>query len=440
MNGGQSKTVPRGRSTRGAIVSLKHIVAVLLVGACAQLAYANGVIRDPLGARVAGRGGANVAYADSGMILHDNPAGMVHLPAQHFTEFGVDLLFTEILYTDPTSPRETNDSDPIPLGNVSIVRRTGDDNFAYGIGLFSPGGFSTDYFMTGPIPFGPQKYKSFSSLTRILPGVAYSIDDKLSIGATLGVAVSHTELEGPYFLQTGALAGTPLLMDLQATGAALSWSVGVQYQASDRTAVGLSYQSENRFHLDGNTRTNIPGLGQSRFDTTVDMTWPRTATLGVRHSVTPYHVLGIDVAWFNWSTAFDHVGLHMTNPNNPVFGAAVGSQLTEQFPLTWHDSLSVRLGMERYFSSNTVARWGYSYMENPIPNETLTPYVPSTLQHSVGFGLGWKMRGYETDLAYQFFFSDTRRVGTSSLIGGDFDNSSVRTQVHMLYLGWTKHF
>ena len=103
MNGGQSKTVPRGRSTRGAIVSLKHIVTVLLVGACAQLAYANGVIRDPLGARVAGRGGANVAYADSGMILHDNPAGMVHLPAQHFTEFGVDLLFTEILYTDPTS-------------------------------------------------------------------------------------------------------------------------------------------------------------------------------------------------------------------------------------------------------------------------------------------------------------------------------------------------
>ncbi len=56
-------------------------ICTLLV--CAHyggVALADGTIRDGLGARVAGRGGTNIAFADAGTILHDNPAGMVNLP------------------------------------------------------------------------------------------------------------------------------------------------------------------------------------------------------------------------------------------------------------------------------------------------------------------------------------------------------------------------
>lgn len=417
------------------------ICGLILVGVFIQVAGANGVLRDPLGARVGGRGGANVAFADSGMILHDNPAGMVNLPSQQFMELGVDVIFTDILYSDPDNARVKHDSDPIPLGNLSIVRQSDDGQLAFGLGLFSPGGFSSDYMMNGPFPYvGPQKYKSFSSLTRILPGAAYAVNDWFSIGGTLGVAVSHTELEGPHFLQYGPTAGIPTRIDTQATGAALSWSLGAQFDLSERTTIGVAYQSQNQFHLDGNTRVEIPLLGASRFDTTLDMTWPRTATLGIKHRASPCHLLGVDIGWYNWSDSFDQVGLHLSNPENPAFALAVGNQVTEQLPLIWRDSLSVRLGMEREFGCQRVFRIGYSYMENPVPAETLTPYIPTILQHSVGAGYGWSTHGYEIDLAYQFFFSPTIDVEQSEIIGGDFDNSTVRTQVHVAYLGLIKRF
>jgi long-subunit fatty acid transport protein len=311
-----------------------------------------------------------------------------------------------------------------------------------GIGAFSPGGFATDYDLNGPFPLlGRQKYKSFGSLLRNLPGVAHRLSDRLSVGGTLGVAVSHTELEGPYFLQSGPLTGTPTLMDMQATGAALTWSLGLQYVLTECTTLGITYQSENRFRHDGHTRTFVPTVGESSFDTTLDLTWPRTLTLGVRHALSPCHIAAVDVLWYDWSSAFDHAGLHLTNPTNPIFAAMLGpAGLTEQFPLLWRDTISVRVGAERYLCRHHVLRAGYTFNSNPIPNATLTPYIPSFAQHVLGAGYGWYRCGWETDIAYQYFFAPAETVETSGLVGGDFNQSRVEPRAHMLYLGFTKRY
>ena len=56
---------------------------ILLCGMCLTLAVvrpapADGVIRDGLGAFSSGRGGTNIAFADNGEVLYDNPAGIVN--------------------------------------------------------------------------------------------------------------------------------------------------------------------------------------------------------------------------------------------------------------------------------------------------------------------------------------------------------------------------
>jgi long-subunit fatty acid transport protein len=420
---------------------VKYVLAILLLGClCCQVA-ADGVIRDSLGARVAGRGGTNVGFADSGMILHDNPAGMVNVASAQLVEFGFDVMITDVEYSDPDD-FDTSDHDPIPLGNLAAIRKSEDEQWAIGIGAFTPGGFATDYDLNGPFPLlGKQKYKSFGSLIRILPGVAHCVNDQLSIGGTLGVAVSHTELEGPHFLQSGPLIGTPTLMDMQATGAALTWSFGMQYLLTQCTTVGLAYQSETRFNLDGHTTTSVPMLGQSAFDTTLDMTWPRTLTFGLRQELTPSVIGSVDVIWYNWSEAFDYAGLHLKNPTNPILAGMLGpAGLTEQFPLLWNDSVSVRVGMEKYLCPHRVVRAGYTYNRNPVPAATLTPYIPTIVEHVVGVGLGWYRHSWETDIAYQFFFTPTERVGTSDLIGGDFNQSELRPYAHIIYLGFTKRY
>ena len=59
----------------------RRIAQALVVALCSLLAReaaADGLIRDGVGAIPIGRGGTNIAFADNGAVLLDNPAGMVN--------------------------------------------------------------------------------------------------------------------------------------------------------------------------------------------------------------------------------------------------------------------------------------------------------------------------------------------------------------------------
>ncbi|MHC4398469.1 MAG: OmpP1/FadL family transporter [Planctomycetota bacterium] len=416
-----------------------HLAALVLVWGCfaplAGQARADGVIRDGLGAISAGRGGTNIAHADNGEILLDNPAAMVNIEKRRLNEVSADLLFCAPHYSDPENPRATS-LKLFPLAQVSFLRKSGDGRWAFGLGVFPPAGFGAEYQMAGPplLP-GIHEYRSLGAMGKIIPGVAYRLTDRLSIGATLGVGVSHVELEGPYFLQTGVMSGFPTLLDLQATGASVAWSVGLQHKLSDRTAFGLTYIGQTRFHLDGKAAVNVGGL-PSRFDADVDLTWPRSLGLGVKHSFCDHRRISADVIWFDWSSAFDEIGLALTNGSNRLLPTAVN----DQFPLRWRDSISVRLGYEHFLTPCCVVRAGYAAHRNPIPSDTLSPYIPTILEHAVSVGLGKRWDGYRVDLAYQFSFGSDRSVTQSGIVGDDFSNSRAGAQAHWISVSLLHQF
>jgi long-chain fatty acid transport protein len=416
-------------------------IALVLCAVVSGQTFADGVVRDGLGAVSSGRGGTNLAYGDNGSVLMDNAAGMLRAPCCGLFDAGMDVLFTDLGYSDPGNSTGASDN-PFPMGQVAYWRKSEDDQWAFGLGVFAPAGFSSVYDLQGPAPFlGPRHYKSIGALARILPGVAYQVTDRLSIGGTCGVAVSHIELEGPYFLQSaGPLRGTPTMLDLQQSGAAFSWSFGMQYQLTDTTLIGLNYQDENRFRMDGNARVEVLGLGETYFDTRMQIVWPRTLGLGARHELSPTSIFGIDLIWFDWSHAFDAIDIRFQNPTSPVFGAVVGNLYDERFPLDWRDTLSLRAGHEFLLENDRVFRLGYVYHSNPIPDATLTPFIQTTLEHGVSTGYGWLWNAYQVNLAYQYNFGRTRHVGTSDLAGGDFSSSRVQTDAHWLYCSFVRQF
>ena len=249
------------------------------------------------------------------------------------------------------------------------------------------------------------------------------------------------ELEGPYFLQSpGPFQGTPNQFDFQGTGAAISWATGLQYLLTPTTTLGINYQAQTSFQLDGSTSVAIPGLGISRFDSTLDVEWPRTLGIGIKQQLSYVSRVGLDLVWFDWSSAFDAFDLTLTNPANPVFAAVIGDRLEERFPLDWRDSLSVRTGFERDLPGGRVIRAGYVYHRNPIPAATLTPFIQSTLEHAFSVGYGWQAFRSQIDLAYQYSFSSDQTVSTSNFIGGDFDNSTLGTQAHWLSFSTIRRF
>src|SRR3972149_647566 len=403
---------------RGAVMNrlMKAFYGMFLVLSLNTYVMAEGVLRDSVGARSMGRGGTDIAFADNGVILLDNPAGMVNIEGQGMADIGFDFLFTDLRCWDPDNTGVNGWDNPLPLPYLSLIRKSADERWAFGLGVFASSGMAADFDMAGPAPFlGTQHYKTLGGLGKILPGLSYALTDRLSIGGTFGLALSHIEMEGPYFLQSsGPFQGTPLKLSMYNTGVSPTWSAGLQYRFSDKTTIGLSYQSETFVNLEGNSRFEVPLLGTSDYDSHMRMIWPQTAGIGIRHEICPCRIISADVIWTGWWNAFNKFDLYFDNPSNPVFEAVIGPGLAEQFPLGWRDSISLRLGYEKHLDDYGIIRLGYVYHRNPIPNETLTPYIPTTLVHAFSAGYGWMMKkSWEIDFAYQFAFGPDINVAQS---------------------------
>jgi hypothetical protein len=76
-------------------------------------------------------------------------------------------------------------------------------------------------------------------------------------------------------------------------------------------------------------------------------------------------------------------------------------------------------------------RFGYVYHSSPSPDSTLNPYIDGILKHAFSLGYTRKFQRANFNVAYQYHFSDTRHVGTSSYVGGQFDNSTMKAEAHI---------
>ena len=317
------------------------LVCLLVVVTLNGRVAGDGVILNGISPRSLTRGGANLAHFDNGGILHDNPAAMGNISSRGLVDVGVVSLLTDFRYSDPN--RSASDTSFTPLPQVAFIRQSSDGLWAYGLGFFTPAGFAGTFDMPGPFPMQEeQRYKSFGALMKVLPGLSCQLTDRLSLGGTFGVGISHAELEGPYFLQgPSPLAGTPTLLDTQGTGATPVWSLGLQYELTPATTLGLTYISDSTFTLRGNTRVEVPFLGSTRYDSELHVTWPQSVGLGARHAFCPHRVVSADLIWYGWQSAFDDFGIRLRDSTNPYF-----PDLVERFPLGWRDTLSLRLGYE----------------------------------------------------------------------------------------------
>jgi long-chain fatty acid transport protein len=407
------------------------IIAASLAAALwsAPGAKADGVILNGVSARTIGRAGTNIAFSDNGSMIHDNPSAMSFMEGTSLFEFGGTLMLTDFTYSDPDNATTSAQHIVYGLPELAVVRRNPHSPWSYGIGAFAPAGFGETYNLEGPAPLtGTQQYHSFGALSKLLPSVAYQVNDCFSVGATFGAAVTVARLQGPYFLQyPGPLQGTPMLVDIDVDGITPVYSLGATYRATEATTFGVTYQSDSHFEAEGTNWVTIPGLGQSIYDTEVEITWPSSLGVGMRHELCECRTISADVIWFGWSKAFDDFGIRMTNPTTIGF-----PEVYEEFPLDWKDTVSVRLGYERHFASDQTIRFGYVYHSDPIPASTITPFIQAPLEHAFSVGYGRKVGCWNVDLSYMFTYGGDVSVDTSDFVGGDFDDSEHHANTHAI--------
>ena len=404
-------------------------------------ALADGVILDGVSPRAFGRGGTNQGYADNGAMLLDNPAAMTNVAGDGLFDFGGDGVISNFRYQDPNRASLSGGFSPLP--QIGFIRKSADGNWAVGVGMYTPAGFSSHYYMQAPAyPFpGTQKYQSYGALVKILPGLSVRVTERLSIGGTFGVGVGYASLQGPYFLQNaGVLTGLPTLMDVHGGGATPVWSVGMQYLLTDDTTLGATYQSASVFNLHGTAAVTTAPLGATTYESaTAHIKWPQSVAAGVRHKLCSHRTVAADVVWYDWAGAFDQVGLTLQNPSSPLY-QFVAPTIREQLPLNWRSSVSMKLGFEQILPSGGTFRIGYVYHPNPVPTGFLTPFLPATFTNTFTLGYGMALRSWLLDIAWARGFSAGHTVGTSSLIGGDFNNAFIRPQVDVISVSLIRPF
>ena len=118
---------------------------------------------------------------------------------------------------------------------LGFIKKSDDGRWAYGIGAFPAGfGAPTASCRVTIRHWDPISIARSAASPRFSSGLSYSVTDRLSVGITVGLAISDVELHGPFYLSAGPVA-IPAVINMQGFGIAPTGSVGMQYQVDEDT-------------------------------------------------------------------------------------------------------------------------------------------------------------------------------------------------------------
>jgi long-chain fatty acid transport protein len=236
-----------------------------------------------------------------------------------------------------------------------------------------------------------------------------------SIG--IGVSAMYAELRLKNAIDYGLLVlGSPGTLATDGTAQldvddwGYGFNVGVLFEPSDSTKIGVAYRSEVDVDLSGDVSITavgpIPASSQSARAST-DL--PSSATLSLTHDLDDQWTVMGDVTWTSWS-----------NQDALVANLANGS--ANIIPLQWDDTFRVAVGTSYNYSDRLTLRTGVAHDETPVPSDSFRiASLPDEDRIWLAFGAGYKYSDKLTfDVGYAHLFIDD--TGIDSV---DADNTGI---------------
>ncbi len=361
-------------------------------------------------------GSGHVAIADTSAI-NTNPAALSLIDGTRF-DFTAGVLQAFLNHSDVFgNTNVAGQANAFALGNLGFATRLPSvPGLTIGAGIFTQGGFGTDFrnLMTA---FGTRDDESsFLRYFKFAMALSYEVSDKLSFGIAPSIGYSDVSLR--LFPGTSVLpsAGLPTgfagfnirdrcarngglggLGDECPSDVVFGVKVGAMYRALPWLTVGATYTSPVSFnYTNGQSTLNFSafGLGNVTYDAQVaGIKWPQQVDVSMAAKPTEQFTMALTTSWINWAT-IHNIDITATNPSNPL----APSQVTLSIPFNWKDQVVVALGFSYALmqepswkdSNRLVVRAGYNYNNNPVPNQTLSPIAPLILEHHFAGGFGFR--------------------------------------------------
>ena len=385
--------------------------------------------------------------ASDGSTVYFNPAGMSFLKNRTAVTFGANIIDPNAKFKDEGSTiatalggaslninnEEGGDAGPIAIVPNFYYTRAINDKWTAGVGINAPFGLVSDY----DDGWVGRYYTLRSELktVNINPSLAYRANDTLSFGFGINVQYIDASLSNAIdygsicFAQLGAStcvgAGlTPQQSDGEVEVAGDDWSfgynLGLLWQASPATRVGLAYRSRIKHTLEGDADFDTPnnatanalatGAGLTDGGVKADTTLPDSFSVGLQHQVNSKLAVNADITWTNWSE-LQELRFEFDN-------AAASDGVTT---LDWEDSNRYSLGVTYQQNEHWTWRAGIAFDESATPNsELISPRVPDEDRTWLTIGFTYKpSNNMSVDFGYAHLFIEDADVNKVAATGSE---------------------
>ena len=424
--------------------------------------------------------GVGTAYAGRAAVVEDattvfyNPAGMSKLTRAEIS-VGAAYINADVKYTGGTRTNPAGVSSEYETGVFDnggglipekiiphlYFAKPINDKLALGFGIFVPFGAETEY--------GPNALSGgFAGKTRLTtidfqPAFSYKINDVLAIGGGIDIMYAEGELTKqldlipyvPAFLGANhPLSGNTSLNDekykgyentfeVEGNDVAFGWNLGLMWDISPATTLGLTYRSEVNFKLKGDanfvkntavmafdsgvyqdggiagsfTDGIVPvdlataGLGATGYvpsqKAKVPLTAPQSATLSLAHHFTDKLQVQGGVTWTDWSS-FEYFDVIGREPGVISELTGLGDNYIGHIVEKWSDSYAYAIGATYTINQQWLVRAGFAYDEAPINKQYRTARVPDNDRKWLTAGARFSPSNnlsFDLGLAYAFISS-----------------------------------
>jgi long-chain fatty acid transport protein len=317
------------------------------------------------------------------------------------------------------------------------------DRFSVGLGINAPFGLKLVYD-DGWIGRFQALHSEIKTLN-VNPSLAMRVNDRLSIGAGFSYQRLQAELTNAVNYSAVVAQGVQQLVaqgqlpaaaapGIIAANAGLeggarvrgddsNWgfNVGVLYDASDTTRIGVSYRSTIDYNVRGTvtftppstvsnpvgagivTAVSAAGAPLSSGPVSVDLKVPDSALLSVQQQLGDRLTLLGDIAWTGWSTVQE---LRVVRDS----GATVSVT-----PERWRDVLRYALGASYEINPRLTLRAGAAYDNTPVPDATRTPRLPDADRLWLTTGGRWQPTdSLLIDFGYAHLFGETVQLNQNA--------------------------
>lgn len=391
--------------------------------------------------------GAAAAAEDASTVWF-NPAGMTYLAesldGKSQLTNSAHIVSANTEFTDKgsqapaslnavlTGERNINETVTSFIPNLYYVRPI-NENLTFGLAVNGPFGSKTLYDEDWIGRY--QATKTDMKTVNINPSLSWKANDKLSLGAGISAQYINVKL-GSSVDSVGACRSVALGVAAQTNSTALidycnstypkaaqketdtqalvkgddisfGFNLGLLYQPSKLTRIGVSYRSKVKHKLKGKAEFNVdagllPVIAQTGInnftnrDVEASVELPDSISLSLAHKVNDRLELLGDVTWTQWSTFQELLVTDTT-------GAEV-SRVHEK----WKDVTRVSLGANYKYNDKLTLRTGIAIDKEPIPSAQFrTPRIPGNDRTWLSIGAGYKMNKHMTlDFGYSHLFLD----------------------------------